>query len=220
MRVSVAGKMFAARSDPRLLQLVDDDAAERRDDLRRLADHFHLADVDHAAADRERPGIQVRLDDDDLMGEMFKSAAGVDILHVPYKSGPVPDVIAGRVDMIFDSTGVVVPQIQAGRLRPLAVMGGKRSTGLPEVPSVAEALPGFDALGWVGVMVPAGTPRPIVDRLNKEFRDALEAPQIKQRIQTMLFESAGNTPEQFGAFIKTQSERWAKVIQQAGIKVD
>lgn len=155
-----------------------------------------------------------------LMGETFKAAAGVDILHVPYKSGPIPDVIAGRVDMIFDSTGVVVPHLKAGRLRPLAVMGAKRSTGLPDVPSVAEELPGFDALGWVGVMVPAGTPKPIIERLNKEFRGAIDSPDIKRRIQSMLFEPGGNSPEEFGAFIKAQSDRWGKVIREAGIKVE
>jgi tripartite-type tricarboxylate transporter receptor subunit TctC len=155
-----------------------------------------------------------------LMGEMFKSAAGVDILHVPYKSGPIPDVIAGRVDMIFDSTAVVVPHIKSGRLRPLAVMGAKRSTGMPEVPSVAEELPGFDATGWVGVVVPAGTPKDIIEKLNKEFIAALAAPDVRQRIQGMLFEPAGGRPEEFGAYIKAQSERWGKVVREAGIKVE
>jgi tripartite-type tricarboxylate transporter receptor subunit TctC len=155
-----------------------------------------------------------------LMGEMFKSAAGVDILHVPYKSGPIPDVIAGRVDMMFDSTAVVVPHIKSGKLRPLAVMGAKRSTGMPEVPSVAEELPGFDAIGWVGVMVPAGTPKDIIEKLNKEFVTALAAPDMRQRIQGMLFETGGGRPEEFGAFIKAQSERWGKVIREAGIKVE
>ncbi len=155
-----------------------------------------------------------------LMGEMFKSAAGVDILHVPYKSGPIPDVMAGRVDMIFDSTAVVVPHIKSGRLRPLAVMGAKRSTGMPDVPSVAEELPGFDATGWVGVVVPAGTPKDIIEKLNKEFIAALASPDMRERIQGMLFEPAGGRPEEFGAYIKAQSERWGKVIREAGIKVE
>jgi tripartite-type tricarboxylate transporter receptor subunit TctC len=155
-----------------------------------------------------------------LMGEMFKSAAGVDLLHVPYKTSPLPDVIAGRVDLIFEGTAVAMPQIKAGRLRPLAVMGGKRSPGLPDVPSVAEELPGFDAPGWVGALVPAGTPKPIVERLNKEFVDALAAPDIRQRIADMLLEPGGGRPEEFGVFIRSQSERWGKVVQEAGIKVD
>lgn len=155
-----------------------------------------------------------------LMGEMFKSAAGVDLLHVPYKSSPLPDVIAGRVDLIFEGTAVALPQIKAGRLRPLAVMGAKRSPGLPDVPSVAEELPGFDAPGWVGVLVPAGTPKPIVERLNKEFVEALAAPDIRQRISDMLLEPAGGRPEEFGVFIRSQSEHWGKVIREAGIKVE
>jgi tripartite-type tricarboxylate transporter receptor subunit TctC len=155
-----------------------------------------------------------------LMGEMFKSYAGVDILHVPYKSGPLPDVMAGRVDLIFEGTAVAMPQIKAGRLRPIAVMGAKRIPGLPDVPSVAEEFPGFDAPGWVGVLVPAGTPKPIIDRLNRELNDALASPEIQQRIADMLLEPAGGKPEEFGAFIRSQSERWGKVIRQAGITVE
>jgi len=155
-----------------------------------------------------------------LMGEMFKAHAGVDLLHVPYKAAPIPDVIAGRVDLIFEGTAVAVPQINAGRLRALAVMGAKRSPGLPDVPSVAEELPGFDAPGWVGVMVPAGTPQPVIDRLNRAFNEALAAPDVRQRIGGMLLEPAGGRPEDFGAFIRSQSERWGKVIREANIKVD
>ncbi|OGA59317.1 MAG: hypothetical protein A3G81_20075 [Betaproteobacteria bacterium RIFCSPLOWO2_12_FULL_65_14] len=155
-----------------------------------------------------------------LMGEMFKWAAGVNLLHVPYKSAPLTDVVAGRVDMMFESTGVAVPHIKSSRLRPLAVMGAKRSSGLPDVPSVAEELPGFDAIGWIGAVVPSGTPAPIIERLNKEFNAALAAPDVRQRIQGMLLEPAGNRPEEFGAFIRAQSDRWAKVIRETGIKVE
>jgi tripartite-type tricarboxylate transporter receptor subunit TctC len=155
-----------------------------------------------------------------LIGEMFKSYAGIDMVHVPYKSGPLPDVIAGRVDVIFEGTAVAVPQINAGRMRALAVMGNKRSGGLPDVPSIAEELPGFDAPGWVGVMVPAGTPQPIVDRLNREFNAALAAPDVRQRIAGMLLEPSGNSPQEFGAFVRSQSDRWGKVIRDANIKVE
>jgi len=152
-----------------------------------------------------------------LIGEMFKSYAGVDMVHVPYKSAPLPDVIAGRVDVIFEGTAVAVPQINSGRMRALAVMGSKRSSGLPNVPSVAEELPGFDAPGWVGVMVPAGTPQPVVDRLNKEFNAALDSPDVRQKIAGMLLEPSGDSPQEFGAFIRSQSERWGKVIRDANI---
>jgi tripartite-type tricarboxylate transporter receptor subunit TctC len=99
-------------------------------------------------------------------------------------------------------------------------MGAKRSPGLPDVPSVAEELPGFDAPGWVGVLVPAATPKPVIERLNKEFVDALAAPDMRQRISDMLLEPGGGRPEAFGAFIRSQSERWGKVIREAGIKVE
>lgn len=99
-------------------------------------------------------------------------------------------------------------------------MGAKRSTGMPDVPSVAEELPGFDATGWVGVMVPAGTPKDIIEKLNKEFIAALAAPDVRQRIQGMLFEPASGRPEEFGTYIKAQSEQWGKVIREAGIKVE
>ena len=155
-----------------------------------------------------------------LIGEMFKSYAGVDLVHVPYKSGPLPDVIAGRVDVIFEGTAVAVPQINAGRMRALAVMGSKRSAGLPNVPSIAEELPGFDAPGWVGVMVPAGTPQPIIDRLNKEFNAALASPDVRQKIAGMLLDPAGDSPQEFGAFIRSQSERWGKLIRESNIKVE
>jgi tripartite-type tricarboxylate transporter receptor subunit TctC len=155
-----------------------------------------------------------------LMGEMFKAHAGVDLLHVPYKNTPIPDLIAGRIDVMFEGTAVAVPQINNGRVRALAVMGAKRSPGLPDVPSVAETLPGFDAPGWVGVMVPAGTPQPIVERLNREFNDALALPEIRQRIAGMLLETGGGSPEAFGAFIRSQSQRWGEVIRDANIKVE
>ena len=99
-------------------------------------------------------------------------------------------------------------------------MGAKRSPGLPNVPSVAEDLPGFDAPGWVGVMVPAGTPQPVIDRLNREFNAALAAPDVRQRISAMLLEPTGDSPAEFGAFIRSQSDRWGKVIREANIKVD
>ena len=155
-----------------------------------------------------------------LIGEMFKSYAGVELVHVPYKSGPLPDVISGRVDVIFEGTAVAVPQINSGRMRALAVMGAKRSAGLPNVPSIAEELPGFDAPGWVGVVVPAGTPQPIIDRLNKEFNAALASPDVRQKIAGMLLDPAGDSPQEFGAFIRSQSERWGKVIRDSNIKVE
>ena len=155
-----------------------------------------------------------------LIGEMFKWSAGVNILHVPYKTSPLMDIVGGRVDMMFEATSVAVPHIKSGTLRPLAVMSAKRSSGLPDVPSIAEEVPGFDVVGWIGAVVPSGTPAPVIERLNKEFNAALAAPDVRQRIEGMLFEPAGNRPEEFGAFIKAEVERWGKVIRDAGIKVE
>jgi tripartite-type tricarboxylate transporter receptor subunit TctC len=155
-----------------------------------------------------------------LIGEMFKWSAGVNILHVPYKTSPLTDIVGGRVDMMFEATSVAVPQIKSGRLRPLAVMGAKRSAGLPDVPSIAEEVPGFDVVGWIGAVVPSGTPAPVIERLNREFNAALAAPDVRQRIEGMLFEPAGNRPEEFDAFIKAEVERWGKVIRETGIKVE
>ena len=155
-----------------------------------------------------------------LMGEKFKIAAGIDMKAVPYKTAPVTDVVAGRVEMMFESTGVAVPLMKAGRLRPLALMGAKRNPGMPEVPSVAEELPGFDAIGWAGALVPAATPVAIVDTLNAQFNAALATAEVRQRIQGLLLDPGGGKPADFAAFVKNEASGWEKVIHQANIKID
>jgi tripartite-type tricarboxylate transporter receptor subunit TctC len=153
-----------------------------------------------------------------IIGEMFKQAAGIDLLHVPYKSSPLPDVMSGQVDMIFESPLLVAKN--AGRLRPLGVVSAKRNAKLPEVPAIAEVLPGFEVTGWLGAFVPAGTPAEIVARLNRELVSAIEAPDFRKRLDELMLDPGGGTPEEFGAYVRANYERVGKVIRSANIKAE
>jgi tripartite-type tricarboxylate transporter receptor subunit TctC len=153
-----------------------------------------------------------------ILGEMFKQAAGIDLLHIPYKSSPLPDVMSGQVDMIFESPLLVVKN--TGKLRPLAVVSAKRNPKMPEVPAVAEALPGFEVTGWLGAFVPAGTPPEIVQRLYREFAAAIGSPEFRKRLDDLLLDPGGNTPEEFAAYVRAMSERVGGVIRKGNIKVE
>ncbi|HUQ74867.1 MAG TPA: tripartite tricarboxylate transporter substrate binding protein [Burkholderiales bacterium] len=153
-----------------------------------------------------------------IIGEMFKQAAGIDLLHVPYKSSPLPDVMSGQVDMIFESPLLVAKN--AGRLRPLGVVSAKRNAKLPEVPAFAEVLPGFEVTGWLGAFVPAGTPPDIVQRLNREFVAAIDAPDFRKRLDELMLDPGGGTPEEFAAYVRANYERVGKVIRSANIKAE
>jgi tripartite-type tricarboxylate transporter receptor subunit TctC len=158
-----------------------------------------------------------------LAGESFNLLAGVKTVHVPYKgSSPAGlDLMAGQVAFMFDSTPPITAFIKSGRMRALAVTTAKRSPLLPEVPTVAESgLPGFDFATWWGLMAPAGTPRPIIDRLNAELGKSLQHPEVRERILGVGAEPAHTTPEAFGALIRSEIARWARVIKAAGVKVD
>ncbi len=153
-----------------------------------------------------------------IIGEMFKQAAGVDLLHVPYKASPLPDVMSGQVDMIFESPLLVVKN--TGKLRPLGVVSAKRNPKLPDVPAIAEVLPGFEVTGWLGAFVPAGTPPDIVQRLNREFVTAMQAPDFRKRLDELMLDPGGNTPEEFAAYVRAMYERVGKVIRSANIKAE
>jgi tripartite-type tricarboxylate transporter receptor subunit TctC len=153
-----------------------------------------------------------------IIGEMFKQAAGIDLLHVPYKSSPLPDVMSGQVDMIFESPLLVAKNKE--RLRPLGVVSAKRNAKMPEVPAIAEALPGFEVTGWLGAFVPAGTPPEIVARLNREMVSAIRAPEFLKRLDELMLDPGGDTPEQFAAYVRANYERVGKVIRSANIKAD
>ncbi len=158
-----------------------------------------------------------------LSGELFKSVANVDLVHVQYKSSPAAhmDMIGGRVQLMFDGLPSVLPQITSGKLRPLAVTGPARSPLLPAVPTVAESgLPGYEVVGWFGVVAPAGTPKAIVDQLNREINAVLSTPDMKQALARLGADPATGSSEQFGAFIKSEALRWSKLIRDAGIKLN
>ena len=156
-----------------------------------------------------------------LAGEMFKILTQADIRHVPYKgSGPaVTDVMAGHVPLIFDTMLVVGSHVKGGKLRPLAVTSSKRLDSLPEVPTAAEAgVPGFEVGTWQAVFAPAGTPKPIVERLNKEIAQILKMPDIVAKLADLGLEPVGGSPEELGQFQKAEIEKWAKVVKEANVK--
>jgi tripartite-type tricarboxylate transporter receptor subunit TctC len=157
-----------------------------------------------------------------LAAELFKSTAGVDMTHVPYKGGApaITDVLGGRVEVMFVSATSVLQHIKAGKMKALAVTTRERIALLPEVPTVAETYPGFEAQSWGGMLAPGGTPPEIVNRLNAEVRAALQTPELTSLFQTQALRAAPGTPQDFGRFIHTETERWGAVIRKANIKVE
>jgi tripartite-type tricarboxylate transporter receptor subunit TctC len=158
-----------------------------------------------------------------LAGELFKSMAKVDMVHIPYKGGApaMVDLIAGQVQLIFSSAPTSVPQIKAGKIRALAVTTAKRSTVLPDLPTVAESgLPGFEADNWYGIVTVAGTPRAIVNRLNAEIVRALQSPDVKQMLFIQGLEVRTSTPQEFGAYMKSEYDKWGKLIAAIGAKAN
>ena len=156
-----------------------------------------------------------------LTTEYFKLATGTDILHVPYKGiGPMlTDLVSGQISMGLNGAPAVMPHVNAGRLRALAVSSAKRLEALPELPTLAESgVPGFEASGWYGIVAPAGTPRVAVDRLNAEIRRIVATPELKARLDQEGATAAAGSPEEFGAFIVSEIERWGAVLRKAGIQ--
>jgi tripartite-type tricarboxylate transporter receptor subunit TctC len=158
-----------------------------------------------------------------LAGELFKSMAKVDMVHVPYK-GNVPaitDLIGGQTSLLFATMPTVLPQVEAGRLKALAVTGSVRSPAAPKLPTIAEAaLPGYSVTNWIGLFAPAGTQRDIVVKLNGETVRIMQAPEIQKRLLAEGAKFTPTTPDQFTAFVKSEIAKWAKVVKEAGIRVD
>jgi len=155
-----------------------------------------------------------------LAVELFKLTVGVDMTHVPYKgSGPAITAILGReVDLMFDSIGSSLPQIQAGKFRAIAVTTAARAAVLPNVPTVIEAgVPGFDVSVWYGVFAAAGTPAPIVQKLNAEFIRAMNVPEVKKQIESSGYQVVGSTPAELDAHVRAEIPRWARVVKAAGV---
>jgi tripartite-type tricarboxylate transporter receptor subunit TctC len=158
-----------------------------------------------------------------LAGELFKSTAGIDVVHVPYK-GQAPataDLLGGQISFMFNNPITSLPHIKAGKMRALAVSTGKRFSGLPDVPTVAESgFAGFDVGFWLGTLAPAGTPRAIIDKLNTEMVKILRMPDVVERLAAMGVEVIGNTPDEFARIIKADVVKWGKVVRDSGAKAD
>ena len=157
-----------------------------------------------------------------LSFELFKLMTGTRITHVPYKgSAPaVTDLIAGQVQVMFDNTPNVLPQVRGGKLKALAVSSKARSSQAPEIPPVDESVPGYDVGVWFGVLTVAGTPREIIQRLNSDMVRILTSPEVKERFGKAGVDVVAGTPEHFAQFLRSEVARWAKVVQEAGIKAD
>ncbi|WP_313314953.1 tripartite tricarboxylate transporter substrate binding protein [Pulveribacter sp.] len=158
-----------------------------------------------------------------LSGELFKTMAKVDMVHVPYKgSAPaVTDLLGNQIGIMFDNMPSAIQHVRAGKLRPIAVTTAQRSPELPDVPTIAEAgVPGYEATSWFGMFAVAGTPKPVLDKLHAALAKVLAQPDVKKKIAEQGGEVVIETPEQFAAFIKTETAKWGKVVKESGARAD
>jgi tripartite-type tricarboxylate transporter receptor subunit TctC len=154
-----------------------------------------------------------------IAGEVFKSQLGLDIVHVPYRGANFTDVIGGRITMTFQNTGSILPTVREGKLRGLAVTSLKRSTAIPELPTMAEAgVPDFEATSWFGLLAPIGTPAPIIAKLYKQAVEIVQHPHLRESYGRIGLDVVSDAPDAFGAIIRADTAKWAKVIKDAGIK--
>lgn len=157
-----------------------------------------------------------------LMGEYLKSLAGIDILHVPYK-GTAPafaDLSTGRVNLIFEPISTMLPHVRSGKVKALGVTSAKRSPVAPEIPAIAEQLPGFDASTWYGILVPAGTRPEVVAKLNAELVKITRMPEMRERLLAQGLQPVASTPEQFATVLRNDLRHWSRLVKDAGITVD
>jgi tripartite-type tricarboxylate transporter receptor subunit TctC len=158
-----------------------------------------------------------------LAGELFNIVAGVKLVHVPYKGVNLAmnDVLSGQIHLVVIGVPAAAPHIKAGKLRALALVAPQRADALPDVPTVAEAgLPNFEVTTWYGILAPAGTPKPIVTRLNAELARIMHAPDLKERLTALATDPVTSTPEEFADYIKREIAKWGEVVRQAGLKAD
>ena len=157
-----------------------------------------------------------------LSMEMFKTMTGTRMQHIPYKgsAGVLADVIGGQITATIDNLPPYLPQVKAGKIRGLAVSSVKRAAVLPDLPTIAEsAVPGYNSGSWFGLVAPAGTPRPVIEKLALETQRVLKLPDVAERVAGLGAESVGSTPEQFAVYIKAEIAKWAKVIKEAGVEL-
>ena len=158
-----------------------------------------------------------------VAGELFKYMTGTDIVHVPYKGGAmaINDLIAGHVQIMWESLNSIAPFAHSGKVRPLAVSGARRSPAFPDLPTIAEAgVPGYEAGTWTGVIAPAGLPPAVLGKLNAAVNEAIRSPFFIERFAFIGDEPAGGTPEQFAEVIRTESARWGEVVRRSGARID
>ena len=158
-----------------------------------------------------------------LTMEMFRSAAGIRLNHIPYKGSPAAhgELFSGQIPVMFDAIPAVLPHVKSGRLRGLGIGSAQRSPFLPEVPTIAESgFPGFEAVGWIGIAAPAKTPPAILDKLHAEIVRIINTPEMKERLASLAFTPVGDTRQQFSAFIKSEIARWGKAVKESGAKAD
>jgi len=158
-----------------------------------------------------------------LIGEWFKSAASIDIIHVPYRGGgpSINDLLAGQVQMTFEGTSVLLPLIRSGKLRALATTSAKRISELPDLPTMAESgFPGFVSTSWTGLLAPVRTPRVVIDRLNAQINEGLDSPQLRSALATLSNQPLGGTPQDFTELMKSENGKWAPIVKALGLKAD
>ncbi|OGA42598.1 MAG: LacI family transcriptional regulator [Betaproteobacteria bacterium RIFCSPLOWO2_12_FULL_62_13] len=158
-----------------------------------------------------------------LTGELLKTMAGIDMVHVPYKSSTTAavDLIGGRISLMFDNLTTAIPQVKAGRLRPLAVTSERRVAELPDVPTMLESgLKGFVVTPWWGIFAPAATPKPIIDKLNRDIVAVLHSKEVKEYLASQATEVVGNSPQEFAGYLKGEIVRWAEVVKASGATAD
>jgi len=157
-----------------------------------------------------------------LAGELFKLMGRVDIVHVPFKGGApaLTALLSGEVDLSYENSLVVLPHIKSAKVKALAVTGVERSRLLPDLPTIAETLPGYNASGWYGLFVPAATPKPVVTRLSTEAIRTLKMPDVIERLSSQGAEPVGSTPEAFAAFVRSEIDKWAHLVTTAKMKAD
>jgi len=157
-----------------------------------------------------------------LAMDLLRSMAGIELVHVPYKgTGPmITDMLGGQIGLTIASAVPLTPQVKAGKLRALAVTGPKRSSAFPDVPTIAETVPGYEVVNWFGIVAPAATPKAIVVRLNQALNSALKSPELGRSLAAQTAEIVGGTPDAFASLIKTDYAKWAKVVKASGAQVD